>query len=61
MLLVPSPLPAGMADKSVSSMPQPKASSCAFSDGYCSAEKPGRKPASANAALGMENGEPTLL
>ena len=61
MLLVPNPEPAGMADNRVISIPQPKALSCLRKDGNFSSPNPGIKPANANAALGMENGDPTLL
>ena len=61
MELVPSPEPAGMADRRVISMPEPKAESCWWSEVYCSAQNCGRNPQSASAALGMEKGEPTLL
>ena len=61
ILLVPNPLPAGIAESKVSSIPHPKASRCWRSVGYSSVPKPGRKPHSVNAALGMEKGEPTLL
>ena len=57
MLLVPRPLPAGMAESRVSSMPLPKSSSCERRVVGC--ERP--KPASVSAAFGMEKGDPTRL
>ena len=60
-LLVPSPLPAGIAESNVISIPQPKAMSCDFRSGYFSCEYCGKKPANANAALGIEKGLPTRL
>ena len=58
-LLVPNPLPAGMAERRVTSIPHPKSSSCSRSDWYLCNEYSGKNPHSARAAFGIENGEPT--
>ena len=57
MELVPSPDPAGIADRSVISIPDPK--SCRNSV-RVSDDVRGAKPARVSAALGIENGEPTV-
>ena len=59
--LVPNPEPAGIADNSVTSIPAPNERNFSSSEVHLSAEKSGWKPASTNAALGIEKGEPTLL
>ena len=61
MELVPRPDPAGIAARRVTSMPHPKDLSWSSRDLKRSAENSGMNPASASAALGMENGEPTFL
>lgn len=58
--LVPSPDPAGMAESSVTSNPEPNSLSWASSEEYDREQNRGRNPASATAAFGMENGEPTV-
>ena len=59
--LVPKPLPAGMAESSVISMPEPNARSWSASVTKCSPRLLGANPAKVSAALGIENGLPTLL
>ena len=58
---VPRPLPAGMAESSVISMPPPKARSCCSRLPYLSRQNCGTKPERASAAFGMLKGEPTFL
>jgi hypothetical protein len=59
--LVPRPEPAGIAESRVISIPEPNAFNCSSNETYDSVEKPGWKPASTNAALGIENGDPTCM